>query len=154
VFDIPVFLCLFHVLQAWLLKALRKKARFEKAFNMLYSLVYIHAPGTHEDPMLLLEARIAAFKVACVEEHPLLTYSETHWDRKKAVQSHLNSVLSCAGFINAQYRKSWARNTCHEQNNRITLILVQRLCCQTSQMNQVAHGLVRWPVQAGYNQPF
>jgi hypothetical protein len=125
VFDIPVFLCLFHVLQAWLLKVrikLRNKSRFEEAFNMLYSLVYIHAPGTHEDSVLLLEARIVAFKAAFVDEQPLLTYFETHWEKKKGMQSHSNSVLSCAGLIDGQYRKSCAMDTCHEQNNMISLI--------------------------------
>jgi hypothetical protein len=97
------------VLQAWLLKVrskLRNKLVFEKAFNMLHSLVYIRAPGTHEDSVLLLDARIVAFKAAFVDEQPLLAYFETHWEKKKGAQSHSNSVLSCAGLIDGQYIKS------------------------------------------------
>jgi hypothetical protein len=117
VFDIPpVFLCAFHVLQAWLLKVrskLRNNLVFEEAFNMLHSLVYIRAPGTHEDSVLLLDARIVAFKAACVDEQPLLKYFETHWGKKKGVQSHSNSVLSCAGLIDGQYRKSLSHSLGH-----------------------------------------
>jgi hypothetical protein len=53
VIGIPVFLCLLHMLQAWLLKVLiklRNKSRCEA-----------QAPGTHDDKMKRLEAKIAAF---------------------------------------------------------------------------------------------
>jgi hypothetical protein len=75
VFDIPVFLRLVHVRKAWLLKErikLRNKSRYEEDFNMLYSLVYIRDPGTHEDSILRLETRIAAFKAAFVDDQTLL----------------------------------------------------------------------------------
>jgi hypothetical protein len=102
VFGIPVFLCLFYVLQAWLLKVrikLRNKSRFEEAFNMLYSLLYTPATGTHDDRMKLLEARIAVFKAAFVDEKPLLTYFEVHWKKKKGERSHSKIELPCAGLI-------------------------------------------------------
>jgi hypothetical protein len=91
----------------------RNNSRFEEAFNMLYSLVYIRAPGAHEDSVLLLqrsqlEAMIAAFK----GKQPLLKPLETHWKRKRCARSHSTSLWFCAGLIDAQYRQSRAMNTC------------------------------------------
>jgi hypothetical protein len=51
---VPVYLCVFHVLQAWLLKVrekLKKKSLFKKAFGCLHALVYLRTNGCYEERM-------------------------------------------------------------------------------------------------------
>lgn len=88
VFDIPVYLCTFHVCQAWLLKVrikLKEKSRFEQAFGMLYNLIYLHASGTQEEMMIAVDSAINAFKAEFSGEQQLIAYFAGHWEKKKGV---------------------------------------------------------------------
>jgi hypothetical protein len=55
VFGIPVFLCVFHVLEAWLVQLRQKldeKKCFEEAFQKLHAIMYEDLEGTREEMIL------------------------------------------------------------------------------------------------------
>jgi hypothetical protein len=85
---IPVYLCTFHVCQAWLLKVrikLKDKSRFEQAFGMLHSLAYLRTSGTPYEMLQDVDDAIKNFKTTFSDEKPLLAYFEGHWEKKKGV---------------------------------------------------------------------
>jgi hypothetical protein len=89
VFDVPVFLCVFHVLQAWLLQVrnkLRDKGRFKEAFDALYNILYLRATGTFLERSAAVDQSIADFKQAFATEMSLVQYFEVHWQKKKGMQ--------------------------------------------------------------------
>jgi hypothetical protein len=90
---IPVFLCTFHVCQAWLLKVrikLKDKSRFEQAFGMLHSLAYLHSSGTLDEMMQVVDNAIGEFETKFSDEKELLAYFEAHWEKKKGVSCAAN----------------------------------------------------------------
>jgi hypothetical protein len=90
---IPVFLCTFHVCQAWLLKVrikLKIKSRFEQAFGMLHSIAYLRFSGTPDEMLRGVDDAIEDFKATFSDEKPLLAHFEGHWEKKKGVSCAAN----------------------------------------------------------------
>jgi hypothetical protein len=72
-FGVPVFLCIFHVFQAWIAEvrkrlSLKGKATNKEAMNNLRGIVYLDAEGTSEQCLAQVDTKIAEFKVAFAEE--------------------------------------------------------------------------------------
>jgi hypothetical protein len=89
VFDVPVFLCVFHVLQAWLLQIrnkLRDKGRLKEAFDALYNILYLRAIGTFLERCAAVDQAIADFKQVFATEMSLVQYFEVHWQKKNGMQ--------------------------------------------------------------------
>jgi hypothetical protein len=87
IFGIPVFLCTFHVFQAWIVEvrkrlSLKGKARCKEALTSLKGLVYLGAEGTAEQRLAQVDTKIAEFKVAFAEEPSLLRYFKW-WEVKR-----------------------------------------------------------------------
>jgi hypothetical protein len=77
VFEVPVFLYVFHVLQAWKLQVrnkLRDKGRWEEALNALHGILHLRATGTLDDRCAAVDRAIVDFKQAFATEMPLLDF--------------------------------------------------------------------------------
>jgi hypothetical protein len=82
---VPVFLCTFHVLQAWLKNIrckLSNKARAKEVFDALYSILYLKAVGTSEDRGAAVQQAMCAFRAAFASESALITYFDNTWTAK------------------------------------------------------------------------
>jgi hypothetical protein len=70
---VPVFLCTFHVLQAWLRNIrckLHNKAKAKEAFDALYSIMYLKAVGTSEHRAAAVQEGMCAFEEAFISGCP------------------------------------------------------------------------------------
>jgi hypothetical protein len=96
---VPVFLCTFHVLQAWLKNIrckLSNKARAKEAFNAVYSILYLRAVGTSEDRAAAVEQAMCAFRAAFASG-ALTAYFDNTWTAKWSaplLQSQLCQAFS------------------------------------------------------------
>lgn len=92
----PVYLCTFHVLQAWL-KQLRVKIRakqhFKEAFQMLRGVMYLKASGTEAERMAAVDRSLEDVKAAFSEEKELLEYFHSTWEKKKGLRLYLSHNL-------------------------------------------------------------
>lgn len=92
----PVYLCTFHVLQAWL-KQLRvkvcSKQRFLEAFQMLRRVMLLEASGSEADRMAAVDREVKAFKEAFATEPAVLEYFRSTWEKKKGPLSCLPDSL-------------------------------------------------------------
>jgi hypothetical protein len=82
---VPVFLCTFHVLQAWLKNIrckLSNKARAKEVFDALYSILYLKAVGTSEDRGAAVQQAMCDFRAAFASESALITYFDNTWTAK------------------------------------------------------------------------
>jgi hypothetical protein len=86
-----VFLCLFHVLKAWLENLRRKminKSRFREAFETLKSIVYWRKPGaSDEEKRSEIDRLIDEFRETFKAEGSLLHYFNSFWEPKKGRSS-------------------------------------------------------------------
>jgi hypothetical protein len=85
--ECKVFLCLFHVLKAWLenlRKKLSDKSRFREAFDMLRGIVYWQRQGaTEEEKAASINHLIDEFRKTFDTEMSLLNYFGSYWEQKK-----------------------------------------------------------------------
>jgi hypothetical protein len=82
--DVPVFLCAFHVIQAWIKhinSKLRNKSRKEEAFDSLHDILYLRAVGSEQDHAEAIQAAIMKFE-AFQAESPLVAYFSRTLDAK------------------------------------------------------------------------
>jgi hypothetical protein len=81
------FLCLFHVLKAWLENLRRRltdKSRFREAFDTLSKIVYWKRPGaSQEEKAATINFLISEFRRTFAAESGLLHYFASFWDQKK-----------------------------------------------------------------------
>jgi hypothetical protein len=80
---VPVYLCVLHVLQAWLLKVwekLKDKNLFKEAFGSLHALVYLRTNVRYEEPKQAVQQQLEQFKAAYTAkgEHSLVAYFCQH----------------------------------------------------------------------------
>jgi hypothetical protein len=91
---VPVFLCTFHVLKAWLEQLRHKvkdKARYTEAFQALRGIMYQVAAGSFEERMAVIDGAIALFKKQFEDEKALLAYLTSTWEHKRGTQ-----LLTCS----------------------------------------------------------
>jgi hypothetical protein len=110
IFGIPVFLCTFHVFQAWIVEvrkrlSLKGKARYKEAMTRLRGLVYLDAEGTAEQRLAQVDTKIAEFKAAFAEEPSLLRYFKW-WEVKRGA---LLAALSYYTNIHLKYSLIYIR---------------------------------------------
>lgn len=82
----PIFLCLFHVFEAWLdqvRKKLFNKGLFTKVMQVLKTMVYSR-PLNGESPSDMSERLIGQFKEMYADEERI-EYFERHWEGKKGM---------------------------------------------------------------------
>jgi hypothetical protein len=95
--ECKVFLCLFHVLKAWLenlRKKLSDKSRFREAFEMLRGIVYWQRPGApEEEKAASIDHLINEFRRTFDTETSLLDYFDSYWEQKKG-----ETLLLCLQF--------------------------------------------------------
>jgi hypothetical protein len=82
-----VFLCLYHVMKAWLENIRRKlsaKSRVTEALEMLKKIVYWRKPGASEDERRSgIDRLVDEFKETFRAEGKLLQYFDSYWVPKK-----------------------------------------------------------------------
>jgi hypothetical protein len=81
---VPVFLCTFHVLQAWLknIRCKLHKVKAKEAFDALYSIMYLKVVGTSEHRAAAVQEAMRAFREAFVSEGVLIEYFDKTWTAK------------------------------------------------------------------------
>jgi hypothetical protein len=82
------YLCVFHVLQAWLLKVqekLKNKSLFKEAFGCLHALMSLRTNGRYEERKQAVQQQLEQFKAAYTAkgEHALLHTSLSIGSRRR-----------------------------------------------------------------------
>jgi hypothetical protein len=93
-FDVPVFPCVFHVLQAWTFQVrnkLRDKGRSDEALKALHNILHLRATGTLHERCAAVDRDIADFKQAFATEMPHVQYFEWHLNKRGMQQMNAAS---------------------------------------------------------------
>jgi hypothetical protein len=81
-----VFLCLYHVMKAWLenlRRRLSQKSRFTEAFEMMKKMVYWQQQGAStEEQRSGIDRLVTEFREVFVAERSLLQYFDSYWEPK------------------------------------------------------------------------
>jgi hypothetical protein len=134
--EASVFLCTFHVFQAWLKQLrvkMRNKARIKEAFQVLHAVACLHSRGSWEERVAEIDSAIGAFKAEFADEPEVLKYFETTWEGKRGMAVYMHKFWSCHGFtclnIHAYHDQHHTSSDMHQEVPHSTVCMMWIFGC-------------------------